>query len=44
LFRGRPALRSTFFFAYYALYPERMRAARRARASRKIRLREMAVS
>ncbi len=44
LFRGRPALRSAFFFAYYALYPERMRAARRARASRRIRLREMAVS
>lgn len=44
LFRGRPTLRSAFFFVYYALYPERMRAARRARASRKIRLREMAVS
>ena len=44
LFRGRPALRSTFFFAYYALYPERMRAARRARSSEKTRLREMAVS
>lgn len=44
LFRGQPTLRSAFFFAYYALYPERMRAARRARVSRKIRLREMAVS
>lgn len=44
LFRGRPTLRSGFFFAYYALYPERMRAARRARVSRKIRLREMAAS
>jgi glycosyltransferase involved in cell wall biosynthesis len=44
LFRGRPALRSMFFFAYYALYPERMRAARRARASRRVSLREMAVS
>jgi glycosyltransferase involved in cell wall biosynthesis len=44
LFRGRPALRSAFFFAYYALYPERMRAARRARASRNVSLREMAVS
>lgn len=44
LFRGRPAGRSAFFFAYYALYPERMRAARRARVSRKIGLREMAVS
>ena len=44
LFRGKPTLRSAFFFAYYALYPERMRAARRAKASQKLNTREMAVS
>jgi glycosyltransferase involved in cell wall biosynthesis len=44
LFRGLPTLRSAFFFAYYALYPERMRAVRRARASAQSRLREMAAS
>jgi glycosyltransferase involved in cell wall biosynthesis len=33
LFRGRPTLLAAFFFAYYAFYPERLRATRRARVS-----------
>jgi hypothetical protein len=44
LFRGRPSLRSAFFFAYYALYPEPMRAARRARATAHSGAREIAMS
>jgi glycosyltransferase involved in cell wall biosynthesis len=44
LFRGRPALRSAFFFAYYGLYPESMRATRRARASAESAMREIAMS
>ena len=44
LFRGRPTLRSAFFFAYYALYPEPMRAARRARATAHSGAREIAMS
>ncbi len=44
LFRGRPALRSAFFFAYYALYPESMRATRRARASAESAMSEIAMS
>jgi glycosyltransferase involved in cell wall biosynthesis len=44
VFRGKPAFRSAFFFAYYALYPERMRATRRARASAISRVREIAMS
>ncbi|MFL6306060.1 MAG: glycosyltransferase family 2 protein [Candidatus Sulfotelmatobacter sp.] len=44
LFRGRPAPRSAFFFAYYALYPESMRATRRARASAESAMREIAMS
>lgn len=44
LLRGRPTMRAAFFFAYYALYPERMRTARRAKASQKVSVREMAMS
>lgn len=44
LFRGKPAVRSAFFFAYYALYPEHMRATRRARASAIPAVREIAMS
>jgi hypothetical protein len=44
LFRGRPTLRSAFFFAYYLLYPETMRTMRRAQASAGTRVPEMAVS
>jgi glycosyltransferase involved in cell wall biosynthesis len=44
LIRGRPALRSAFFFAYYGLYPESMRATRRARASAESAMREIAMS
>jgi hypothetical protein len=38
------ALRSAFFFAYYGLYPESMRATRRARASAESAMREIAMS
>ncbi|HEY3990289.1 MAG TPA: glycosyltransferase family 2 protein [Acidobacteriaceae bacterium] len=44
LLRGRPTLRSGFFFAYYAFYPERMRVTRRARASAVSRIGEIAMS
>jgi glycosyltransferase involved in cell wall biosynthesis len=44
LSRGRPTLRSAFFLAYYALYPEPMRAARRARATTPSGLGEIAMS
>jgi glycosyltransferase involved in cell wall biosynthesis len=42
VFRGRPTLRSAFFFAYYAFYPERMRATRRAKASAAMNLQQTA--
>jgi hypothetical protein len=44
LSRGRPTLRSAFFLAYYALYPESMRAARRARVTAQSGVHEIAMS